>query len=87
MSAARSPDDVATIDRQTTIVAIRRALLVGLASYGEIERLTDVAELLDELGQLPKGLMPIHPTGSANTVSEIADALRLLDSLEPSPAG
>ena len=62
------------------ITAIRRALLIGLDSFGEIERLQNVVEL-NNIGQrhTPDNLRPLHPTGAANTISDFAAALRYLE--------
>ena len=45
---------------------IRRALLIGLQSFGEIERLDDAQDIF-ELGgkKIPERLRVIHPTGNA----------------------
>lgn len=65
--------------------AINRALLLGLASYAEIERLTDVHQIeamfLEANGNpvIPKQLHPIHPTGSIETLGEFVDALRYIN--------
>lgn len=65
---------------------IRRALLVGLASYGEIERLSNGQEIQKACGiETPEELRVIHPTGAADTVSDFATALCFLDQLESEP--
>ncbi|GKS69689.1 hypothetical protein W03_16930 [Nitrosomonas sp. PY1] len=67
--------------------AINRALLLGLASYAEIERLVDVhqleAMLLEAKGkpEIPKQLRPIHPTGSIETLDEFVGALRYINAV------
>lgn len=62
--------------------AIHEPLLVGLASYGEIERLANAQGIAELAGQsIPPGLRVIHPTGSADTVSAFAEALRTLNVL------
>lgn len=59
--------------------AVLDALLIGLASYGEIERTIDAFETLCSGPLKPaKELRPLHPTGSANTVAEFATAISLL---------
>jgi len=59
--------------------AVLDALLIGLASYGEIERTRDAFETLCDGPIKPAAeLMPIHPTGSADTVSDFATAISLL---------
>jgi hypothetical protein len=69
-------------DRTDVLRTIRRALLVGLACFGEIERLNDHAVIADQMGLLPDGMMPIHPSGSSETIGEFANALRELEYLE-----
>lgn len=59
---------------QDQIVHIRRALLIGLASYGELERVINWADTQKELG-CETDLKPLHPTGSAETVLVFAEAL------------
>jgi hypothetical protein len=62
------------------VVSIRRALLVGLAAYGEIERLANVQQLKEMCRhEIPEDDRVIHPTGCSDTVGEFADALRLLE--------
>ena len=57
---------------------IRRMLLVGLYSYGEVERLADAAELRRNLNQeVPDELAPV-PIGTIET-SSFAEALLMLD--------
>jgi hypothetical protein len=59
---------------------IRRALLIGLASFGEIERLENEQNLAKFLGSpWPESACPTHPTGSADTVSVFAEALRFIE--------
>lgn len=67
-----------------TIKAIRKALHIGLYSFGEVERISDYCEVLRRLGEsFNEHLEPVHPTGASDTVSMFADALRLLDAFEP----
>lgn len=69
---------------QETCRKIREALLVGLSSFGEIERLDNAYDIHVEIGRerIPKDLRPLHPTGSADTVGNFADALRAINTLE-----
>jgi len=61
---------------------IRDVLLIGLTSYGEIERLADAQEKEKVCGnEIPDGLRVIHPTGSADTVSDFAEALSSVDTV------
>jgi len=55
------------------IKTIRDALLIGLASLGEIERLQG------------SGVEVVHPTGCNDTVREFANALMTLDDLAELP--
>ncbi len=65
---------------QDAVDHIRNALLIGLASYGEIERLLNHVETMEACGvETPKELTPIHPTGSADTVGMFAEAIRMVD--------
>lgn len=68
----------------TTCRKIREALLIGLSSFGEIERLDNAYDIHVKIGheQIPDDLCPIHPTGSADTIGQFADALRAIDTLE-----
>lgn len=57
-------------------------LLVGLQSFGEIERQRNTWKLHKLGGENPhEDLRAIHPTGDAETVSKFADALRLTRNL------
>lgn len=81
MSASNGAPERGLVLGETEIKAIRRALLIGLDSYGEIERLENEADLRKILGKPDLGdLNPRHPTCSAETVSEFAAALRYLES-------
>lgn len=79
-------NDLDRQDHLEKIKIIRRALLIGLASYGEVERVTNEVGMA-ELGkkEIPKGIKPIHPTGCSDTVGEFADALRFLEELAEMP--
>ena len=58
-------------DRKTII----NALLIGLDSYGEIERLNNAVHVLEICKtEVPESLRPLHPTGSADTVGVFATA-------------
>ncbi|MCB2262483.1 MAG: hypothetical protein LGR52_06025 [Candidatus Thiosymbion ectosymbiont of Robbea hypermnestra] len=62
-----------------TIANIRDALLIGLASYGEIERLSAAQEIRASYGKkIERDRRVIHPTGASDTVSCFAAALRAL---------
>lgn len=68
---------------QTSIRHIRHALLIGLESFGEVERVIDRFELLTVCGRhVDKELRPLHPTGSADTIGRFASALRYLENME-----
>jgi hypothetical protein len=64
------------------VQAIRHALIVGLDSYGEVERLCEYAAAMESVGSpLPDSATPRHPTGSRETVGQFAAALARLNSL------
>lgn len=60
--------------------AINRALLIGLDSYGEIERITDELKGFDiaTTVQIPAQVRPTHPTGANDTIGVFAEALRYM---------
>lgn len=61
---------------------IGQMLLIGLQSFGELLRLENSVATHKICGRgVPQDLVPLHPTGSAETVSEFADALRYLESI------
>lgn len=63
---------------------IREALLIGLESFGEVERVIDWHLMLSNHSNPPDaGLRPLHPTGAADTIGIFACALRLLECMEP----
>jgi len=75
---ARPPVEWAIDSRARDV--IRCALLVGLASFGEIERLANQQELQEAIGRpIEKRLKVIHPTGSPDTTADFAAALLLLE--------
>ena len=62
------------------VAAIRRALVVGLQSYGEIERIASCMEIAKQSGPgIPDDCVPIHPTGQNDTIGLFADALQYLN--------
>lgn len=62
------------------VATIRRALLLGLSSLGEVQRVRDHFEASIALGQsIDEKFRPVHPTGSPETVGEFADALLYLE--------
>ena len=81
MADANLSSNTITLDADQ-VKAIRKAMLIGLASYGEIERLCNQAGLQESFGRpLPEEARPIHPTGCADTVGVFADALVYLNDL------
>lgn len=78
--------DISKQDLQDNIRSIRKALLIGLECYGEVERITDHHDSLTSFGgnKPDAGLRPIHPTGSPETIGMFACALRLLSVMEES---
>ena len=84
MPAADAPNDekpdpnMLALDREDA-EAIIDSLLVGLSSFGEVERVRDLFGVYCSVGHdLPKDLMPLHPTGTSDTIAQFANALRLL---------
>jgi hypothetical protein len=62
------------------VKVIRHALLIGLQSFGEIERVLDHIDGITANGDgIPKLAIPRHPTESADTVSAFASALSYLN--------
>lgn len=69
-----------TLDREHA-ESILHALLIGLDSYGEIERIDDAHRLFASMNRdLPDELKPLHPTGAPDTIGTFTNALRLLTS-------
>ncbi len=66
---------------------IRRMLLIGLSSYGEIERLQNEQEIVEEIAGQPlkDELRVVHPTGSADTAGQFAAALLTLQCAHEAP--
>ena len=60
---------------------MRNALLIGLDSFGEIERITDCYDTQVEISKHPidGDLNPIHPTGTSDAIGCFAEALRYLE--------
>lgn len=59
---------------------IREALLIGMASYGEIEKVLNAKELRESMGlQWPEYLDVRHPTGDCEVVSKFAAALMVIN--------
>ena len=74
-----SNDKTLTLEADT-VAKIRRLLLIGLASYSEVERVINAMnECCDKnIGDIPASCVPDDPSGDAGTVYEFATALRLL---------
>lgn len=59
--------------------AVIQALLIGLESFGEIERIFNACDIAQMRGEhVPKEVKPSHPTGSADTIGVFATALRYM---------
>lgn len=72
-------ESTVTLD-QEAVIAIRHALIIGLSSYGEVERVCNYAKFMRNLGKpLPESAVPLHPTGSDETIGKFADALAYLN--------
>jgi len=55
--------------------------LIGLDSYGEIERIDDEFGKIDSFAKgnpIPETIRPIHPTGANDTIGVFAEALRYM---------
>ena len=60
---------------------INHALLIGLDSYGEIERICDEVNksgIAQSKEQIPDSVRPVHPTGENNTIGIFVIALRYM---------
>jgi hypothetical protein len=67
-----------TLDAET-VINIRNMLLVGLSAYGELMRLENAVGIQKIRGiEIDPSLEPVDVTGDPETVSNFADALRLL---------
>lgn len=75
-TCSHEDDAVMTLSRAEA-QAVRKALLIGLASFGEIERVRNEMDIAREIDgrSVPDGWRPLHPTGHAETVGQFADAL------------
>lgn len=59
---------------------IREIVLIGLQSFGEVEKAIAAKELLERSGvELPSCFDIRHPTGESDTVAKFADVLRILN--------
>lgn len=68
-------DSTRTLDKET-IIMVRDALLIGLASYGQVEQALANQKGQEQLGKpIPENQQVKHPTGMADTVSRFAEAL------------
>lgn len=76
--AAVAPAGTLLLSR-TEVKAIRVALLVGLDSYGEIQRLINEAELHKMHGGTDLGDLAALDTGSPTTICDFALALSHLE--------
>ena len=84
MAIENSKLDMDATNMLENLRTIRHALHIGLESYGEIERLTDVFSLYKDAAQdLPDHMRPIHPTGSNDTIGVFSAALRTLELFDP----
>lgn len=76
--AAAAPAGTLLLSR-TEVKAIRHALLIGLDSYGEIQRLINEAEGHKMFGGADLGDLAALETGSPNTICDFALALTCLE--------
>ncbi len=75
---ADTMNTVITLD-QGAAHRVRQQLLIGLASYGELERLRGRAESLKGAGLLPEGMWPQDCNGDAAEITKFAEALVYVD--------
>jgi len=69
-------------DHESRVRVVRELLQIGLAAYGELERLDAHFDLLKASKiSLPRDLRVIHPTGSTGTICDFAEAMRLFESM------
>jgi hypothetical protein len=67
-------------EARVSLEKIREVLLIGLASYGELERLSDAQQIAKLCSnEIPEDLRVKHPARSPDTVSEFAEALIYVD--------
>ena len=72
-------DQVKGLDAEE-IAAIRRALVIGLAAFGDLEERDSAADLAEASGRpWPAEALPKHPTGTSDVPSVFATALALLE--------
>lgn len=65
------------------IPIIRKALVIGLASFGELNRLEDEFEKLELAGySIPNGIKIEGVSGDSESISAFAAALHLLEYLD-----
>lgn len=61
------------------VECVRKALVIGLTCYGEIEKVIGHSELLKLQGRpLDPNAIPAHPTGSDDVVGTFATALAFM---------
>lgn len=73
-SNVSSNEFILRLDKEQ-LEAVRQALLIGLESFGEIERIHNSVGF----ETIPKGLCPLHPTGAPGTIGDFASALRIIE--------
>lgn len=65
---------------QEAISVIRDALIIGLDSVGEIQRLTGNAQFMKHCGkELPQEVLPIDTVCTDDAISRFANAFRYLE--------
>lgn len=69
-------------DDEEALELVREMLLMGLACYGEIERLRNACDVMRRCGkEVPEDLEPIDQSGLATTIGDFAGALINVDCL------
>jgi hypothetical protein len=70
-------------DHLVELRAIRKALNLGLANYGEVERLINAKEMHDQVGKvLPDDMRPTDFLGDGSGAAKFAEALIAVQILE-----
>ena len=78
--ACASPDTGKMTLPLDAVSSIREALSIGLACYGQFVELDNACQIANMCGTpWPEEARPVDPTGSADTVTKFAEALRYLD--------
>lgn len=79
MAMSDSTETTLTLDAEQ-VHAIRRALITGLSSFAEVERIENAVQVERMCGgAVSDECVPIHPTGCAGSAELFATALACLE--------